>query len=62
VVDEVLPEPMGGAHRDPEAAAATVKQAVIRHFDRLSALAPEDVVAGRRRKYRALGVYTTGSS
>ena len=59
VVDEVLPEPMGGAHRDPEAAAATVKQAVIRHFDRLSALDPEEIVAGRRSKYRALGVYTT---
>jgi len=59
VVDEVLPEPMGGAHRDPEAAAATVKRAVIRHFDRLSALDPEEIVAGRRSKYRGLGVYTT---
>jgi acetyl-CoA carboxylase carboxyl transferase subunit alpha len=62
VVDEVLPEPMGGAHRDPEVAAATVKQAVIRHLDRLSALPPGEILAARRLKYRSMGVYTSASS
>ena len=61
VVDEVLPEPMGGAHRDPEAVAGTVKQAVIRHLDRLSALPPAEILAARRRKYRSMGVYTSAS-
>src|SRR5262249_39779887 len=57
VVDEVLPEPMGGAHRDPEAVAATVKQAVLRHLERLSAMAPGEILAARRKKYRSMGVY-----
>jgi len=60
VVDEVLPEPMGGAHRDPDAVAATVHEAVVRHLARLSELAPEEIVARRRAKYRGLGVYTGG--
>jgi len=60
VVDEVLPEPMGGAHRDPDAVAATVHEAVVRHLARLSELAPEEILARRRAKYRGLGVYTGG--
>ena len=60
VVDEVLPEPMGGAHRDPDAVAATVHEAVVRHLARLSELAPEEILARRRAKYRGLGVYTSG--
>ena len=61
VVDEVLPEPMGGAHRDAEATAATVREAVSRHLDRLSAMEPGEILARRRAKYRGLGVYTGGS-
>jgi acetyl-CoA carboxylase carboxyl transferase subunit alpha len=60
VVDEVLPEPMGGAHRDAEATAATVRDAVLRHLDRLSALEPSEIVARRREKYRSMGVFTGG--
>lgn len=57
VVDEVLPEPPGGAHRDPEAMASTLKDAVVRHLSRFDALAAEDLLERRRAKYRSMGVF-----
>ena len=58
IVDAVLPEPLGGAHRDHEAAAATLKQAVIANLDRLSGVSPDELLAMRQAKYRRIGVFT----
>lgn len=57
VIDEIVPEPLGGAHRDPVAAAAAVKEAVLRHLRELLPLSGEDLVADRCRKLRRIGVY-----
>jgi acetyl-CoA carboxylase carboxyl transferase subunit alpha len=57
VVDEVLPEPLGGAHRDPAAAAATLGAAVRRHLDRLSGVSSEELIARRLHRYRRMGVF-----
>jgi acetyl-CoA carboxylase carboxyl transferase subunit alpha len=57
VVDEVLPEPLGGAHRDPAAAAATLGAAVRRHLDRLSGVSSEELIARRLQRYRRMGVF-----
>ena len=57
VVDDVLPEPLGGAHRDPARAATTLKAAVIRHLDRLSGVRSEERVERRLQKYRKMGVF-----
>jgi acetyl-CoA carboxylase carboxyl transferase subunit alpha len=57
VVDGVLPEPLGGAHRDPAQAAATLKAAVIGHLDRLSGVATEERVEQRLQKFRRMGVF-----
>ena len=57
VVDEVLPEPLGGAHRDPAAAAAVLKASVLRHLERLSGVSPEGLIADRLRRYRRMGVF-----
>jgi acetyl-CoA carboxylase carboxyl transferase subunit alpha len=57
IVDGVLPEPVGGAHRDHAAAAATLKDAISRHLDRLSGVSAEDLVTGRLAKYRRMGVF-----
>jgi acetyl-CoA carboxylase carboxyl transferase subunit alpha len=57
VVDEVLPEPLGGAHRDPPAAAATLGAAVRRHLDRLSGVSSEELIARRLQRYRRMGVF-----
>jgi len=56
VVDELIPEPLGGAHRDADAAAAALKVSVLRHLDRLSALSPEALVEDRLQRFRRMGV------
>jgi len=60
VVDEILPEPPGGAHRDPAAAARTLSDAVARHLERLKQLPAGERVELRRAKYRAMGRFQSG--
>jgi acetyl-CoA carboxylase carboxyl transferase subunit alpha len=57
VVDEVLPEPLGGAHRDPAAAATTLGAAVRRHLDRLTGVSQEELIGRRLQRYRQMGVF-----
>ena len=57
VVEAVLPEPLGGAHRDPAAAAATLKAALIAQLDALAALSPDELVEQRLSRFRRMGVY-----
>ena len=57
VVDRVVPEPLGGAHRDPVQAAAILKAVLLDCLVELSNLSPEDLVARRRAKYRQMGVF-----
>jgi len=59
VIDGIIPEPMGGAHRDPGAAAEAMAQEVALHFERLSALDPAERVARRRDKFRNMGMFHT---
>jgi acetyl-CoA carboxylase carboxyl transferase subunit alpha len=55
IVDELVTEPPGGAHIDPQAAAEALREAIIRHLDQLEGVSPEDLVARRRDKYYAMG-------
>jgi len=55
IVDEVLEEPLGGAHRDPAAAAATLKTAILCHLAALSSLSPEALLEARYTKFRNMG-------
>jgi len=55
VVDDVLPEPMGGAHEDWDSAAATLKDALLRHLDALSALEPDARRQARWSKFERMG-------
>jgi acetyl-CoA carboxylase carboxyl transferase subunit alpha len=57
VADEIIPEPPGGAHRDPRQAAARLGEALRRHLTELRALSPEELTEQRYRKYRSLGVF-----
>jgi len=61
VVDEVVPEPLGGAHRHQEETAANLKEAVVRHLDRLLQCPAGELIARRRAKYRAMGAFTEGN-
>lgn len=58
VADEVISEPVGGAHRDPKEALRRVDEAVARHLDALRALSPAALRDDRYRRFRALGEYT----
>jgi acetyl-CoA carboxylase carboxyl transferase subunit alpha len=62
VIDGVLPEPLGGAHRDPEAAARTLKDALRGHLEALSGVSPTELVERRLERYRRMGVFQEGVS
>ncbi len=54
VIDEVIPEPLGGAHTDLEATAATLKEVLTRHLEELKKLSPEELVEQRYERLRAM--------
>ncbi len=56
VVDEVIPEPLGGAHRNPEEAAKNIRVALQKHLAILTKKTPKQLQADRFAKYRAMGV------
>jgi acetyl-CoA carboxylase carboxyl transferase subunit alpha len=58
LVDEVLAEPLGGAHRDPAAMALTVKDAILRHLAELSRLDVGQLLAQRSDRLASFGVFT----
>ena len=55
VVDEILPEPVGGAHVDWAESARTLGDALRRHLGELSTKSPQDLVRERLEKYRRMG-------
>ncbi len=55
VIDEIVPEPVGGAHRHPLEAIESVRQAVERHLAELSILWPDQLLQARYEKYRRMG-------
>ena len=55
LIDGIIPEPPGGAHRAPLAAMAEVKNAVLRELESLRRIRPDELVARRREKYRHAG-------
>ena len=56
IIDDVIPEPVGGAHNDPVAAAAKVKEYLKKHLAQLQKLSPEELVEQRYQKFRAMSV------
>jgi acetyl-CoA carboxylase carboxyl transferase subunit alpha len=62
IVDGVLPEPLGGAHRDPAAATATLKAALIENLDALSGVSGTERVRRRAERFRRFGVFREASS
>ncbi len=58
LVDEIIAEPMGGAHLDPDATGEALREALIRHVNELRKLRPEKLVRRRAEKFGAMGAYT----
>jgi acetyl-CoA carboxylase carboxyl transferase subunit alpha len=61
VVDEIVPEPPGGAHSDHQAAAKLLQDALNRHLEELRKLRPEKLVRRRRQKYLRIGQWVETS-
>jgi acetyl-CoA carboxylase carboxyl transferase subunit alpha len=60
LVDGVIPEPLGGAHRDPQAMAETIKNALLNALSEVQALSTEQLIERRRSRLMAYGVYKEG--
>jgi acetyl-CoA carboxylase carboxyl transferase subunit alpha len=57
IIDEILPEPPGGAHMDPGAMAETIAVAIRRNLKPLRKLKPDALVTRRFKKFRAMGIF-----
>ena len=57
LVDQIIKEPLGGAHTDRNKAFLAVKDAIVKSYDELKNLSPKDLVNQRMQKYDEMGVY-----
>ncbi|MCB9757574.1 MAG: acetyl-CoA carboxylase carboxyltransferase subunit alpha [Candidatus Omnitrophica bacterium] len=55
IVDEVIPEPQGGAHRDPESVASQLKKSILKNIKELSSLSTQELLDQRYEKFRCIG-------
>jgi acetyl-CoA carboxylase carboxyl transferase subunit alpha len=57
VIDAVIPEPLGGAHRDPQVMADALKQALLRHLVEVASWPEQELLTRRYDRVRAQGVF-----
>ncbi|GGZ93892.1 acetyl-CoA carboxylase carboxyltransferase subunit alpha [Algibacter mikhailovii] len=57
LVDDIIKEPLGGAHRDRDKTFKAVSDAIVKSYETLKNLSPEDLVSQRMEKYANMGVY-----
>jgi acetyl-CoA carboxylase carboxyl transferase subunit alpha len=57
LVDEIVKEPLGGAHSDRATTFATVEKAILNAFEDLNKLSPKELVQQRMHKYENMGVF-----
>ncbi len=62
IVDEVVDEPLGGAHNDPEVVANALKSAVVRTIKELKNLSEDQLIEHRYQKFRDIGEFTEKST
>ena len=58
VIDDIIPEPIGGAHADHDATAASLRDALIKNLEELRKLKPDKLVRRRREKFLRMGQFT----
>lgn len=58
VIDEVIKEPLGGAHRDPEQAAKNLKAVIKKYLTELKSIPKEKLIEQRYQKFRKMGVFS----
>lgn len=60
LIDEIIPEPPGGAHQDPEGTGEALRAALLRHLHELRRIRPDRLVRRRADKYAAMGSFAEG--
>ncbi len=58
LIDEIVPEPLGGAHRDPDAMATNLKQSLIESLDQLQGKSQEELLDNRYQRLMSYGVFS----
>ncbi len=56
IIDEVIAEPLGGAHRDPQKTAGNLKESILKNLKELKAMNKEELLKLRYEKFRSMGV------
>src|SRR5262249_56741932 len=60
VIDDIIPEPLGGAHRDHREMANTLKMYLLRYIRELRPVPIDDLLESRYQKFRRMGVFEQG--
>lgn len=60
VIDEIVKEPLGGAHKNHDEAALLLREALKRHLKELELLSSEELIEQRYQKFRAMGIFEEG--
>ncbi|HEC07922.1 MAG TPA: acetyl-CoA carboxylase carboxyl transferase subunit alpha, partial [Thiolapillus brandeum] len=58
LIDGIVPEPLGGAHRDPDAMAANLKQALLQSLEQLQGKSQEELLDSRYKRLMSYGVFS----
>lgn len=58
LIDEIIPEPLGGVHKDREKTFFAVKESILRNLEELESLTPEELLQKRYDKYRVMGAFS----
>ncbi|MBI5701201.1 acetyl-CoA carboxylase carboxyltransferase subunit alpha [Candidatus Saganbacteria bacterium] len=57
IIDEIIKEPIGGAHNDYKRAAGNIKAAILKNLQELLRLSPRELIADRYNKFRKMGIF-----
>ena len=55
VIDEMIPEPLGGAHRDKNLILSTVRESISKNLEFFNQVSPEDILSQRKNKFLKIG-------
>lgn len=62
IIDDIVPEPQGGAHRNPDEAAKNLKNTIKKHLEELKKIPADKLLSSRYQKYRKIGVFSIPAS
>jgi acetyl-CoA carboxylase carboxyl transferase subunit alpha len=60
IIDEIVPEPLGGAHQDHKLAAQYIKESILKSIAELKSMTPEELISQRIEKFQSFGVFQNG--